>query len=136
MDYLEYLEKSGRSLIIYKDGEIIFESDSRGVRPHIEALEKLGRENLKGTIMLDKIVGRAAALLILYSGASKVYALLVSSGARNLLESREVGLIYREETPFIKVKDGVILCPFERMVQDVSDPEHAYEIITSRLSRM
>lgn len=136
MDYLEYLEKSGRSLIIYKDGEIIFESDSRGVRPHIEALEKLGRENLKGTIMLDKIVGRAAALLILYSGASKVYALLVSSGARNLLESREVGLIYREETPFIKVKDEVILCPFERMVQDVSDPEHAYEIITSRLTRM
>lgn len=135
-DYIERLEKSGKSLIIYKDGKIVFESDSQGVKPHIEALEKLGRESLKESIMLDKIVGRAAALLILYSRASKVYTLLVSSGARSLLESHKIGLVYREETPFIKMKDGIFLCPFERMVQDVSDPEYAYNIIISRLSRM
>lgn len=132
-DYLEHLEKSGKSLIICKGGRVIFESDSQGIRPHIEALEKLGRKSLKGSIILDKIVGRAAALLILYSSASKVYTLLVSSGARSLLESHKVGLIFREETPFIKMKDGVFLCPFERMVQDVSDPEYAYNIITRRL---
>ena len=65
-NYFDELEKSGMSLMIYRDSELIFQSMSKGIRPHLEAIKKHDND-LIGTVMVDKIVGRAAALLILYS---------------------------------------------------------------------
>ena len=75
--YLEDLDETGNSLMIYKDGRLIYQSKSKGIRPHLEAIEVHG-EALSGTVMVDKIVGRAAALLILYSGAAETYAQVLS----------------------------------------------------------
>lgn len=77
-EYLSELMETGMSLMIYRDGVMLFSSRNNGIRPHLEAIESLGREALRGTIMVDKIVGRAAALLILYAGASEVHCLTVS----------------------------------------------------------
>jgi hypothetical protein len=134
--YIEDLKKTGLSLIIYKDGEIIFSSDSRGIRPHLEAMEKLGRKTLKGTVMADKIVGRAAALLILYSGAAEVHAVIISAGGKEVLQESGIKLTYVEETDAIKIKEGRIFCPFERMVQGISDPEEAYNRIIAKMAEM
>jgi hypothetical protein len=51
-----------------------------------------------------------------------------------LLLERSIPFEFREETDAIKMKDGVIFCPFERMVQDVSDPVEAYSLIKERLA--
>jgi hypothetical protein len=134
--YLEDLRKTGMSLIIYKDGEIIFSSYSHGIRPHLEAIKKLGRSTLKGTVMADKIVGRAAALLILYSEADEVHALLISTGGKEVLQSKCKKIIYVEETNAIKVQDGRIFCPFEQMVQGISDPVEAYNEMIAKMAEL
>ncbi len=134
--YLEELERTGLSLIVYRDGEIVFSSGSKGILPHMEAMEELGREGLRGTVMADKIVGRAAALLILYSGASEAHALVLSRGGRELLRENGVLFTCAEETDHIKVREGVIYCPFERMVQGISDPEEAYEKIIAKMAEL
>ncbi|MCW4050310.1 MAG: DUF1893 domain-containing protein [Candidatus Bathyarchaeota archaeon] len=131
--YLEALEQSGNSLMIYKDDELIFESASKGIRPHLEAIDKHG-EDLKGSVMVDKIVGRAAALLILYSKARKVFAALISEPGRQVLEEHNLDFSYVEYTEHIKMKDGRIFCPFERMVQDISDPDEAYVAIVEKMN--
>jgi len=69
----------GLSLMVYDGEKVIFQSQNKGVRPHLEAIKAFG-PLLKGTIMVDKIVGRAAALLILYSGAVEVHTSVVSLG--------------------------------------------------------
>lgn len=134
--YLGELERTGLSLIVYRNGEAIFFSRSSGISPHLEAIKKVGREALRGTVVADKIVGRAAALLILYAGSAEVHSMIVSSGGRELLEGRGVKLEFNWETPSINVRDGVILCPFERMVQGISDPEEAYEKIVEKLAEL
>jgi len=134
--YLEDLERTGLSLIIYRDGEVIFSSPSGGIRPHLEAIERLGRERLRGTVVADKIVGRAAALLILYSGAAEVHAAVMSMGGRHLLQENGVVFTYVVETEHIKVRDSQIYCPFERMVQGISDPEEAYEKIIAKMAEL
>ncbi|MFQ6053863.1 MAG: DUF1893 domain-containing protein, partial [Candidatus Bathyarchaeia archaeon] len=80
--YLEELEKTGSSLLIYKGGEVIFYSADGGMRPLLEAIETLGRDKLRGTVVADKIVGKAAALLTVYMGAAEVHAALISAGAK------------------------------------------------------
>lgn len=34
----------------------------------------------------------------------------------------------------IKSREGVIVCPFERLVKEVSDPEEAYEMIKAKMA--
>ncbi|HUV54826.1 MAG TPA: DUF1893 domain-containing protein [Candidatus Krumholzibacteriaceae bacterium] len=131
--YFEELDNTGNSLMIYKDGRLIFQSASKGIRPHLEAIEDHG-EALRGTLMVDKIVGRAAALLILYSEAAEVHAQVLSRPGKQVLDQHGLTTTYEELVDHIKMRDGSIYCPFERMVQDVSDPAEAYAAIVEKMN--
>ena len=130
--YLDTLERTGNSLMVYRDGDLVFQSSSKGIRPHLEAIALLG-EGLRGTVMVDKIVGRAAALLILYSGAAEAHAAVLSAQGRRVLEMHGLSFTYAEEVAHIKMRDGRIYCPFEAMVQGLTDPEEAYRAIVEKM---
>ena len=130
--YLGVLEKSGNSLMIYKDGVLLFESDLGGIRPHLKAINEHGGD-LEGTLMVDKILGRAAAFLVVYSKAAEAITNIVSTPGKQVLEANHLKFSYREEVAHIKMKDGVIFCPFESMVQGISDPVEAYAAIVEKM---
>lgn len=130
--YLDVLEQTGNSLMIYKDDELIFESDLKGIRPHLKAIDELG-DCLKDTLMVDKILGRAAAFLVIYSGASEAIAVIVSTPGRQVLDKYGLKFSYREEVSHIKLENGVIYCPFEQMVQGIEDPVEAYMAIVEKM---
>lgn len=132
-NYLEVLESKGSSLMIYKDGSLIFESSLGGIRPHLKAIDELGGE-LEGTLMVDKILGRAAAFLVIYSKVAEAITNIVSSPGKQVLDEYNVKFSYREEVPHIKMKNGVIFCPFESMVQGISDPDEAYRAIVEKMA--
>ncbi len=119
--------------MIWKRGAIVFSSSSKGIRPHLEAIEKLGREGIRGSVVADKIIGRAAALLILYSNPSEIHAGVITTKARELLEAKRVKVYQASEVSAIKEKDGRIYCPFEAMVQGLNDPEEAYLAIVAKI---
>ena len=130
--YLEELDETGNSLMIYSHGQLIFQSTSKGIRPHLEAIEAHG-DGLRGTLMVDKIVGRAAALLILYSGAAEAHAQVLSRPGKQVLDLHGLPTSYVTLTDHIKLEDGSIYCPFERMVQGVTDPVEAYAAIVEKM---
>jgi hypothetical protein len=127
------LEESGLNLLVFRGGETVFSSASGGIMPLIEAIDVLDSEGLGELVTADRIVGRAAVLLNIHLGVSEVHAILISTGAKDLLRVHDVGYHFREETDAIKMKDGVIYCPFERLVQDISNPEEAYIKIKTKL---
>ncbi len=131
--FLEELEKTGSSLMIYKNRELIFNSSSNGVRPYLEAIDKLG-EVLNGSVIVDKIVGRAAALLIIYSKAREAYASVLSTPGKQILDHYKLPVTYTYLVEHIKMKDGRIYCPFESMVQGISDPLEAYLAILEKMN--
>ncbi len=134
--YLSLLKESGQNLLVFRGRNVIFSSASKGVKPIVEAIEEFGRYGLRGVVTADRIVGKAAALLNVYMGAGEVHALLISAGAKKALCEHGVRCEFLEETDAIKARDGVVFCPFERMVQDVSDPEEAYYRIKAKLSEL
>ncbi len=135
-EYLDKLEKTGKSLQIYKNSELVFSSSKKGVRPHLDAIEEVGLTELKGSVMVDKIIGRAAALLILYVKAAESYALVISEGAKQLFDESGIHYGYRKQTENIKTENGVIYCPFEQMVQGIDEPEQAYHAIKSKMAEL
>lgn len=132
--YLDELEESGMNLLVYRGSELVFSSDKKGIVPLIDAIDAIGGEGLGDLVTADRIVGKAAVLLNVYLGALEVHAMLISTGAKELLSDRGIPFVFREETDAIKMRDGVIFCPFERMVQDISDPEVAYAKIRAKLA--
>ncbi len=131
---LQTLVESGENLMVYKDGDMIFSSSGRGVSPLLEVIEEFGVDDLRGVVTADRVVGKAAVLLNLYMGASEVHAMVISEPAKSALEKKGVRYEFWEETDAIKEKDGVIFCPFERLVQDIDDPAEAYGAIRAKLA--
>lgn len=131
--YLDTLEETGNSLMIYKNGELIFESSLKGIRPHLKAIDELG-EKLEDTLVVDKILGRAAAFLVVFIKAAEAITAVLSTPGKRVLEKYGVKFSYREEVPHIKMKNGVIYCPFERMVQGIEDPDEAYKAIIEKMN--
>jgi len=134
--YLEQLVNSENNLMVFRGDELVFSSSGRGIAPLIEAIDTIGRENLIGVATVDRVVGKAAALLNLYMGAVEVHAGVISSGAKALLSGHGVQYQFLEETDIVKAKDGVVFCPFEKLVWDVSDPEEAHALIRARLAEL
>lgn len=130
--YLDILEETENSLMIYKNGELIFESNLKGIRPHLKAINELG-SSLEGSLMVDKILGRAAAFLVVYSKAAEAMTVVLSTPGKRVLEKYRVKFSYQEEVPHIKMENGVIYCPFERMVQGIEDPDEAYKAIIEKM---
>jgi len=134
--YLDILEESGLNLLVFSGGETVFSSGSRGIIPLIEAIDGLDREGLGELVTADRIVGRAAVMLNIHLGVREVHAMLITTGAKDMLEKYGIVFQFREETDAIKTEDGVIFCPFERLVQGISDPEEAYVKVKAKLREM
>lgn len=134
--YLSTLKESGKNLLVFRGDEVIFSSASKGVAPLIEAIDSIGRRRLRGVVTADRIVGKAAALLNAHMGAGEVHALLISAAAKEALTYHRLRFVFLEETEALKSPDGVLPCPFERLVRDISDPNEAYVRIKAKLAEL
>ncbi len=131
---IEELERKGLSLLIYRGREAIYSSSEGGVMPLLRAVDLIGLEGLRGSVVADKVIGKAAALLIIYFQASEAHAILISSQAREVFLKRGLKHSYRRETPHILNRDGSDICPFEKLVMDITEPEEAYRRISAQTS--
>ena len=119
------LKEKNLTLVIAKNGKIIFQSSLHGIVSLLNAIESLGR-NLEEAAVADKVVGKAAALLCAFSRVKSVFALTLSIEGRKTLE--ESGIIYEFENlvPKILDKSGKDMCPFEKFSLGIENPKEAY----------
>lgn len=78
----------------------------------------------------DKIVGKAAALLFIKMKVSSVYGSVMSEKARDIFLHYNIPFFYKTLTKEIINRRGDDLCPMEKAVENVNDPEKAYVILT------
>jgi len=126
------LKKNNDNLVIVKDGRVLFETNSPGIRGLLTAVEKIGKE-LKGSAVADKIVGEAAAQLCAYSNIIKVFAVTLSRCGKDVLEKNGIGYEYENLVPHILNFKKTDLCPFEKLVEECKSPEEAYERLRQAL---
>jgi len=120
------LKQKNLNLAIAKNGRIIFENESQGIRGLLHAIEKLGKE-LIGSSVADKIVGRAAAILCVYSKAASVFAVTISEEGIKVLEDNKVFYRFENRVPNILNYEGADICPFEKLVMGFTNPEEAFK---------
>lgn len=120
------LKGKNQSLVIVKDGRTIFCSDSPGIDSILQAIEKFG-EHLSEASVADKVIGKAAALLLAYSHIAKAYAVTLSRKGLGTLRRHDIPVEYDVLVPEISDRKGRDLCPFERFVLNIESPNRAFE---------
>ena len=118
------------SLLVTRDDEIIFQSDGKWLYPLFDLEDHLNntQQNLRRTIVWDKVIGKASALLLTYLKAERVHGELISDLAFDVFEHFQIPLTYDQRVPRIK-------CKTEMLLLDINDPDQAYQILSKRAKR-
>ena len=121
-----YLQEKNLSIYIEKNGVKVFESYEAMLKPlFVCLLEK--RDELVGATVVDKIVGRAAALLMSIGQVKNVYTPLASDTARAVLEPAGIRLRAEKMISYITNRDNTGMCPMEKMANECLTAEEFFE---------
>jgi hypothetical protein len=105
------------TLALYEGNKLICSSQDKGLRPLLDCLDK--NRGKSGLILHDKVIGLAAARLIVYSGIiAQVITTVVSIPAEKYLKDNGIILRALEVAANIMTKDGKAICPGEVIAQN------------------
>lgn len=129
-----YALKGHVCCVACKDGKVST-SETRGIGPMVNWLSE--DENfLRGASVADKIIGRAAALLMIYGGVKECYGEVVSRAALTTLEEAGISCTYMNTAVAISNRRGDGICPMEKLVAPIKDPREAFEALKNKLEEM
>lgn len=128
------MDENGAVIAVTKNGEWKF-SEKSGIAPLMDFLSG-DAEFLRGAKVADRVVGRAAAMLMIYGGVTEVFAMLISDHAIDTLSKNNIPFSYDKKTEYIlnRTKDGG--CPMEQSCIGVDDPAQAYAVLKAKIAEM
>lgn len=127
------LEEEGQSLVVVRDGRMLFSSRMPGVASLLDALDN---NVLPGSSIADKVMGRAAAMIAVQGEVTAIHSPLMSQGAAEVLN--EAGILYcaDETVPAIRNKDNTGPCPMEAATEFTVVPEKAVNALRQLLKEL
>lgn len=129
-EVIALLKKNNFSCVLYNQNKMISKTQ-RGIRPLMEILDS--GEDFSGFCVVDKVVGKAAAFLYVLLGIKKVYAMVISKPASDVLNQYGIDLEYEVLTEKIQNRTKTGLCPMETAVFYIDNPNQALSILREKL---
>lgn len=125
---------SGEYTCVLSDGNKIYTSDLRGVRPLVKWYTD--KMDFAGFSAADKVVGKATAFLYVLLKVKYVYADVLSVSAKKVFDDNGIETGYSTLVPNIINRKGDGICPFEEAVFHTDNPQKAYEIIIEKMKEL
>ena len=119
--------------VVIKNHKILNIETGRGVAPVI-ALYEQGM--LSGAVVVDKIIGKAAAMVLVLGGVKSCYGLTMSQSAAEYLRAHGVAVEYDTLTEHIINRKGDGICPMEQTVAEIDDPAQALGALKEKIAEL
>ena len=116
---------SGDCLQVYKGDRLVFASTQNGLVPLLEYIDQMD-PHYQPSVIFDKIIGNAAALLCVKAGSEEVYSPLGSQLAARTLDKYGIEYHLTEIAPYIKHRLGTGMCPMDELSIE-KGPEEFYQ---------
>jgi hypothetical protein len=116
------------SLTIAKDARVLYQTNAEGILGLLRAIDQL-KDELPGVSVADRVMGKAAALLCVQIEAAHVFGLTMSKSGLATLRKHGIHYEFEKLVPAILNIDKSCKCPLEKMVENLTDAEQAYERI-------
>jgi len=124
--YFESFLKSDDTIRIISPGRTVFRSQKKGISPLLNYIEK--SPLMDEVVILDKVTGNAAALLMKKACCREVLSPLGSELADETLKGFGIVKHFMKTVPHIVNRGGNGMCPFEEMSIGKS-PDEFYELV-------
>lgn len=115
---------SGNHTIVVKKDDKVFTSFDRGVKPLLYLLEN-EKGFMKGASVADKVIGKAAALLMVLGEIKEVHTGIISEPAMKVFEKYNIPFFFDTKVERIINRKGDGLCPMETLCLEVEEPTEA-----------
>ena len=126
-DMLSLLNTNNLSLLVRNRG-VTTTHANRGVQDLLTLLNEQP-ERLRGAVVADKMIGKAAAALMIEGGVKAVYTNLICTPARELLEQAGVKVVAAEEVPMILNRDRSGQCPIDSRLNEAQTADECVAIL-------
>ena len=123
---LESFLKSSDAIWVISPAGIIFQSQQRGIAPLLCYIEQTPAPD--EVVILDKVTGNAAALLMKKACCREVFSPIGSEMAAETLKDFGIVCHFTQTVPYIINREGSGKCPFETMSTGKS-PDEFYELV-------
>lgn len=120
------LKEENQSLVVVKNGEVIYKSTDRGIKPMLSITNEL-KEEVRGSSIADKVIGKGAALLCVNLNIKEVYGDLMSQAGIDMLKKNGIKYEFNQSCEYIKNREGTGYCPIEKLSMDVEEPRELLE---------
>lgn len=129
------IQTGAAECVLVVNGRIHAHESGRGVSPLLSFFEK-SPEKMAGAIVVDKVIGRAAAAIVISGKAKAAHAELMSEDGAEFLRQHGVVVGYAKLVPRIlnQKRDG--LCPLEQSVLGIEDARQAVVALKARIAAM
>lgn len=121
---IELLHSKGCSCVI-RNGEVVREYYQRGIKE----LYKVDSKFLNGASVADKVIGRAAAALLILGGVKRLYADTISQLALDILSKSDMEVSYSQAVPHIINRTKTGLCPLESATKELESLEQIFAVV-------
>lgn len=125
-------EEPEKTCFILKNQQIIFTSESKGVKPMLDYHAIYG-VSLEPLTVIDRVMGKGAIILAIFIGAKHVITPVISKFALDFSLSQKIDVEYDQVVPYIinRTKDGQ--CPIEKAVAEIDNICQGYQVIEKTL---
>jgi hypothetical protein len=130
------LIKSGKTecVLITADNSVITGS-GRGLMPLLKIYDE-NYSKMHNAIVVDKVVGKAAAVVAVSGKAKHIHALLISKDAIEFLQQRNVSFSYDLAVPHILNNSRTDLCPLEKSVFETDDIDEGIKAVKAKADEL
>jgi hypothetical protein len=122
------------SLALFRGDDLLYSSDEKGLQPLFHCTQKY--KGKSGLLLHDKVIGLAAAKLIVYSGIIReVITTVASIPAKKFLEDNGIIIRASNVTANIMTKDRSAVCPGEVIALNTEKPDDFMRKIKEMLDK-
>jgi len=118
------------TLKVFLDKKLVFQSSGKWLHPLFELEEFLSRHpiDMSKAQVRDKVIGKAAAMLIARLGAESAHGGVMSELGREVFQRAGIPHTYTELVARID-------CQTEELLLKITDLERAHELLSARAGR-
>lgn len=128
------LIKSGKAeCVLITDNKIFAQERGHGVNPLLFIYDNQ-RKNMAGGVIVDKVIGRAAATIAICGRVRHVHGELMSEDAIIYLQANGISVSYTKLVHRILNKKMDGLCPLEQSVYGITSPEKALLALRKKIA--
>lgn len=128
------LEEGDFSIVVINHDDC-YTSGKKGIAPILELIDtKI--DFLKDAYVADKVIGKAAALLLAFGGIKALHAQILSEHAIKVLEQYHIDYDYKMKVPYIINRTKTGMCPMESRVLELDNANEAVDILKAAVREL